>query len=179
MKCYILTGTPGAGKTSLICNLAKQGFRVVHEAATDVIAQLQAKGIAEPWRDESFIDYVCNEQIRRESEVNTCNEGIVFFDRSPFCTLALCHFLGFEISQALAIEIERLKAHNIYQKDVFFIENLGFCEPTSARQITYEDTLKFEKLHEDVYKSTGHNLIKIEPGTIEQRTMRILKNLHI
>ena len=38
MKRYILTGTPGSGKTSLLHELKSQGYSVVEEAATDVIA---------------------------------------------------------------------------------------------------------------------------------------------
>ena len=34
MKRYILTGTPGAGKTSIIQALALRGYCVVEEAAT-------------------------------------------------------------------------------------------------------------------------------------------------
>ena len=37
MKRYILTGTPGSGKTTILHKLKSQGFRVVEEAATDII----------------------------------------------------------------------------------------------------------------------------------------------
>lgn len=54
MKRFILTGTPGAGKTVLLRQLEQDGFGVVEEAATDVIALQQAQGIAEPWTDPGF-----------------------------------------------------------------------------------------------------------------------------
>ena len=44
MKRYILTGTPGSGKTSIIHELKNQEYAVVEEAATDVIALEQANG---------------------------------------------------------------------------------------------------------------------------------------
>lgn len=43
-KRFILTGTPGSGKTSVIKELEKLGHAVIHEAATDVISIEQAKG---------------------------------------------------------------------------------------------------------------------------------------
>ena len=49
MKKYIVTGAPGAGETAIIQQLEIDGFSVVEEAATDVIAICQAKGVAEPW----------------------------------------------------------------------------------------------------------------------------------
>ncbi len=38
MRCFILTGTTGSGKTSIIRELEKFGHAVIHEAATDIIA---------------------------------------------------------------------------------------------------------------------------------------------
>ena len=49
MRRFILTGTPGAGKTAILRQLEIEGFSVVEEAATDVIALEQAKGVGEPW----------------------------------------------------------------------------------------------------------------------------------
>ena len=56
MRSFILTGAPGSGKTAIIRQLELDGFSVVEEAATDVIALEQARGVAEPWKQPSFID---------------------------------------------------------------------------------------------------------------------------
>ena len=56
MRRFIITGAPGAGKTAIIRQLELDGFGVVEEAATDVIAAAQAHGTVEPWRNPSFID---------------------------------------------------------------------------------------------------------------------------
>ena len=66
MRRFIITGAPGAGKTAVIRQLELDGFSVVEEAATDVIAAAQARGIAEPWTDPSFIDLITNLQRRRQ-----------------------------------------------------------------------------------------------------------------
>ena len=58
MKRFILTGAPGSGKTAIIRQLELDGFSVVEEAATDVIAAAQARGIAEPWKHSSFLDEI-------------------------------------------------------------------------------------------------------------------------
>lgn len=47
----MLTGAPGAGKTSLLAELAGRGQRTVPEAATDLIAEGQRRGVAEPERE--------------------------------------------------------------------------------------------------------------------------------
>ena len=58
VRRFIITGTPGAGKTAIIRQLELDGFSVVEEAATDVIAAAQAQGRVEPWTHPSFIDQV-------------------------------------------------------------------------------------------------------------------------
>jgi predicted ATPase len=131
MKRYILTGAPGSGKTAIIRQLELDGFAVVEEAATDVIALRQAQGIAEPWMDLSFIDSVTDLQKQRFRA--SCGMGdIQFHDRSIVCTAALAVYLGHPISDTLSRELERITTDAIFEKCVFFIRNLGFITPTEA-----------------------------------------------
>jgi predicted ATPase len=65
MKRYILTGAPGAGKTAILRHLELDGYGVVEEAATDIIALEQAHGVVEPWSHASFIDAIVNLQRAR------------------------------------------------------------------------------------------------------------------
>ena len=71
------------------------------------------------------------------------------------CTHALAAYLGRPVSRALTEEIERITAGEIYDRQVFFVRNLGFCEPTSARRISFEESLIFEKIHEQSYPMTA------------------------
>jgi ATPase subunit of ABC transporter with duplicated ATPase domains len=50
MDRYVLTGAPGAGKTSVLRVLHEQGFAVVEETATDVISREQRSGVARLWQ---------------------------------------------------------------------------------------------------------------------------------
>lgn len=174
MKRYILTGTPGAGKTSLIRMLETQGYFVVNEAATDVIALEQAIGNKELWLKASFIDKIVNLQKQRQVYADEAETNIQFFDRSPFCTYALCKYLGYKIPDSLTKEISRIKDKNIYETQVFFIRNLGFVENTEARQINFEEAKKFEQIHEQVYSDFGYELVNIDPAPIVDRVEQIL-----
>ncbi len=68
MKRFILTGTPGAGKTAVVRQLELDGFSVVEEAATDIIALEHARGVAEPWKYPSFIDSIVARRFERVHE---------------------------------------------------------------------------------------------------------------
>ena len=91
MPSYVLTGTPGAGKTVLLRALEWRGHRVVEEAATDVIA---LEGSA---RQLGAVDGPSlRRRIVRLQRMRQPVDG--FADRSPVCTLALCRYLGFSPS---------------------------------------------------------------------------------
>ena len=174
IKRYILTGTPGSGKTSIIEALAASGYSTIAEAATDVINQEQQLGKELPWESPAFIDSIIDLQRKRQIQANN---DLLFFDRSPICTYALSQYLGFAPSALLDEEIERIKANHIYETKVFFIDNLGFIENTDARMISFEESLKFEKIHLDVYQRFGYDLVRIQKGDIQARTQKIIREI--
>jgi len=169
MRRFIITGAPGAGKTAIIRQLELDGFSVVEEAATDVIAAAQAQGEVQPWRHSSFIDVIAKLQKDRQIRAAYQPDEVQFHDRCAVCTAALAVYLGHPYTPALAGELERVKKEAIYQRRVFFIRNLGFITPTEARQISFEDTVRFEKVHEQTYRGFGFELVSVEPGSVAER----------
>lgn len=180
-KRFILTGTPGSGKTSVIKELEKLGHAVIHEAATDVISIEQAKGLERPWEEPDFVDQITHMQKKRQMDGTG---DLQFYDRSPFCTYALgkylAHWKGIEFtpSPVLLDEIDRCLKNGVYQNRIFFFENLGFIEHTSARKISYEDALIFEQIHLDVYKEFGFDIMMVPKAlTVQGRCEFILERV--
>ena len=136
MKRYVVTGAPGSGKTAVVRQLEVDGFGVVEEAATDVIALWQARGIAEPWTSPEFIDAIVNLQQTRERRAASATDLVQFHDRSVVCTAALADYLGFPRSPNLIRELGRVRAENVFQRQVLFLKNLG-----SSHQQTREGSL--------------------------------------
>jgi predicted ATPase len=81
-------------------------------------------------------------------------------DRSPACTVALARQLK---HREPAIDMSP------FEKTVFFVRNLGRIENTEARRISFADALVFEKIHEDVYRARGFDLVEIAPAPVEAR----------
>jgi predicted ATPase len=162
---YILTGTPGAGKTAILRQLEVDGHAVVEEAATDVIALHHALGSPEPWRSPAFIDQILTLQRRRQRVAG----GTTFFDRSPVCTLALSRYAELTPPPALLDEIDRLRTGQVYERTVFFVRNLGSVQPTAARRISFADALRFEQIHETTDRELGFTLVEVPAGPLPAR----------
>jgi len=173
MRRFVITGAPGAGKTAILSHLELDGFGVVEEAATDIIAVAHARGTSEPWRDPAFIDAVARLQRERQIRGAYLPDEIQFHDRSIVCTAALAAYLGHSLSPFLTSELERIRRECVYQPQVFFIQNLGHITLTAARRITFEESLEFEKVHEDTYRNLGFELLYIAPGEVTERVRSI------
>src|ERR1051326_3244183 len=84
MRRFIITGAPGAGKTAIIRQLELDGFGVVEEAATGIIAAAQAQGNVQPWTHPRLLtqSLACKGTVRCERLINLM--------RSSFTTVVLC-----------------------------------------------------------------------------------------
>lgn len=145
------------------------GYTTVPEAATSVIACAQSRGTAEPWTEASFIDEIVALQRARQE---AASGEVQVYDRSPVCTYALAVYLGFPVSRSLASELDRVGS--LYEREVFFVRNLGFVEPSAARRISFAESLVFERIHEESYRAFGYTLIDIPAASIADRTSQIL-----
>jgi predicted ATPase len=169
---FILTGTPGAGKTSIVQCLGEQGYPTVTEAATAVIVEEQARGRARPWSDESFIDAVVVAQRRAREAVLT--PGVQFHDRSPICTQALATWLGFPVSSALSAELVTIARERVFERRVFLVRHLAVFEQTAARRISPAEALEFERLHEETYAAFGYELVDVPAAPLADRVARVM-----
>ena len=177
MPRYILTGTSGAGKTAILRQLELNGHVVVEEAATDVIALENALGHAEPWREPAFLEKIVTLQRGRQARTHAAEGATIFCDRSPVCTLTLSHYLGFTPSRLLADEVARAVAEGVYELTVFFVRHQGFIRATSARRISFEDSLVFERLHEQIYRDLGFRLTEVPAGPLTGRVALVQQTI--
>jgi hypothetical protein len=89
------------------------------------------------------------------------------------CTLALARWMGCPVTAELREAVAQVTDGGLFDRRVFFVRPLGFCEPTPARRISYEDSLAFERVHEAEYLRLGFELVDIPPGPVDQRAALI------
>ncbi|WP_434290434.1 AAA family ATPase [Celeribacter sp. SCSIO 80788] len=79
---FVVTGGPGAGKTSLITELARRGFHTVPESGRAIIREEIARGgDALPWADRmAYAERMLERDLSAYSAAHTLS-GPVIFDR--------------------------------------------------------------------------------------------------
>ena len=170
LKRYILTGTPGGGKTALAHTLRQRGYCVVEEAATDVITAQQAQGVEQPWQRPGFLEAITRLQRQWQTASMSVKIATQIYDRSPLCTLALARYLHRPVPPLLIRDVARVINEQLYERNVFLVHPLGFITATVARRISYQDSLVFYRVHEAVYREYGYELVDVPPATLTERT---------
>jgi predicted ATPase len=177
MLRYIVTGAPGAGKTTVLGALRGRGYATVDEAATDVVADFHVRGVQEPWREPEFLDAIV--ALQRERQLATAGVVVQLYDRSPICTVALARYGGHPVTPALAREVDRILAGRTYERRVFFVRLLGFITPTAARRISLVDAIRFEEIHWATYERHGFELVEVPVASVAERVQQIEECLRL
>jgi predicted ATPase len=175
LRRFILTGAPGAGKTTVARLLAEAGHTVIGETATEVIEAAQATGDDLPWRRPEFCEEIAAAQRDRQLAANALPGPIQYFDRSPVCTLALARYTGQPVGPVLAAELDRIKAEAVYEPRVLMFDLLGFITRTKARHVTLEEAQDFEQYHLDAYTEHGFTIERIRAAVPEDRASLITR----
>jgi predicted ATPase len=173
MKRFILTGAPGAGKTSILRALAAGGYAIVPEAATDVVTARLALEDAEHWADPVFIEEIAALQRQRRQAPVHPGAAVQVHDRSALCTLALARYLGHPAPPVLEQEVAWATAGGSFDRRVFFVRLLGFIEATAVRRISYAESQAFEQIHQEAYLRLGFDLVDVPAGTVAERAAAI------
>ena len=164
------------GKTSIIQGLQKRGYAVVYEAAADVIAQAQAAGNPEPWKEVDFDLRISDCIYQRQLDSLNNSASLVFFDRGPVDPLSYACYYDYSIHPTILSRVEEILEKPFYEATVFLIAPL-IEELYENSVIRYENRETSERLGEYLaraYASLGFSVVKVPFGSIEERVQWIL-----
>lgn len=169
---FVLTGGPGAGKTTLINYLADLGYRCMPEAGRAVIRQqLGCGGAALPWSDKTAYARLMYERDMAAYQRACDMNGPVFFDRGIVDTIAYLQLEQLPVPESLQTAASRCRYHTtafimppwrqIYRSDQERLQDL------STAIATYHAMIK-------TYSQYGYALVHVPRLPVAQRAAFIL-----
>jgi predicted ATPase len=168
---YVITGAPCSGKTAVIRELEKRGFRVVHEVARAYIAEELKKGrkLEEIKADVlSFERHILDRKIKIEASLP--KDAVIFLDRAVPDSIAYFTLEGLNSTQPLE------KSKTVRYKKVFRLERLVF-EKDLVRAEDESIATQLDRLIEDSYRMLGYDMVHVPVLSIKDRTEFILQRL--
>lgn len=175
----VLTGGPGVGKTTLLNELQKQGYRTVPEDARRIIKeQLESNGDGLPWKNRQYYAILMlaasTDSFLHELKESATDPGYVFFDRGIPDTLAYIEMENLIVEESLLAEA---KVHR-YHKKIFILPPWQeIYETDNERKQTWEEAQATFNHMKSVYERLGYEVVEIPKTTVEQRYQFILEAL--
>ena len=172
---YVLTGGPSAGKSTLIAELEKRGYKTIPEAARTVIEREVAVGrdFRSLRRDASAFQKEVL-RLKIEWERAASKDETLFLDRGIPDSIAYYRVEGVAEDAELSEACARSKYRRVFLLD--FISEENFTED-GARSETWEEAQKIDRELERAYRELGHDLLRVPVMPVSERVTFILENL--
>lgn len=168
---YVITGAPCSGKTSVISQIERLGYKVIHEAARAYINDELNKGrsLYQIKADMySFERNILHRKIEIESALT--DKAIIFLDRAIPDSIAYFRFAGLNPQ-----EPEKMSTVIRYRK-VFLFDRLQIRHD-EARNEDEEGSILIDNLIEEAYKMFGYEILRVPVLPVNRRIDFILGNM--
>ena len=167
----MITGAPSSGKTTLVKELEKLGYRVVHEVARAIIEmEMEKDRTLEEIRSdkESFENLVLDTKIAIEAKLP--KDEVILFDRAVPDSIAYFEIAGVDTQEAVA-----KSPRNRYKK-IFLLDRLPFHRD-HARIEDQETAARLDRGLEASYRGLGYDVIRIGVMPVKDRLSLIVQEI--
>jgi predicted ATPase len=174
---FVISGGPGSGKTTILCELAKFGFRHAPEVARQIIQeQVQAGGTALPWADRNAYTRLMLQRSIESFREHTPAARPIFADRGIPDTLCYARLIGLRETGLIEKACHRYR----YAPPVLLAPPWREIYLTDSER--KQDFAEAERTHNEmaaVYLECGYQLIELPKVTPSARAQFILEHLRL
>lgn len=172
---FVVTGGPGAGKTSLIAELARRSFHTIPESGRAIIREeMQSGGDALPWADRiAYAERMLERDLRAHSAAKALS-GPVIFDRGIPDILGYLTLCGLPVPPHVTTAAKAAR----YNCRVFLAPYWDeiFAQDSERRQSRAEAEATCEAMYE-AYSALEYEITELPRTDIESRADFVLKQL--
>lgn len=168
----VITGAPSSGKTTVLLELERMGYKTYEEWARVYIDSEMQKGktLKEIRADElEFQKKILQLKIDFEKTLNP--SSVIFLDRGIPDSIAYMKLCGYGRDPIL-----KKASKNCSYKKVFLMELIKY-ESDYARTESEEEARILDKLLEDAYKELGMEVIRVPKMSVNERIEFILSKI--
>ena len=168
---YVVTGAPSSGKTALVQELEKLGYRVIHEVARGYIEREMEQGrtLEEIRADKrSFEKWILHAKIAIEAELP--KNHLIIFDRAIPDSIAYFDVAGLDAKEAIE------KSPRNRYKGVFLLDRLPY-EVDHVRVEDDEVAVRLDRSLEQSYRMLGYEVTRIGVMHIGKRVKVIVDQI--
>ena len=176
-RFYVITGGPGAGKTSLIEALRSRGYDSTVEAGRAVIQdQVAIDGRALPWRDPLHFAELMLSMDMQSYRLAEQSVGPVFFDRGIPDVLGYLRLMQIPVPE-----------HMQNAARVFPYNHVVFIAPPwreifqqdQERKQDFDEAIRTYDVLVETYKSHNYELVEFPRTPIQDRVRFVLRKVGI
>ena len=169
----VLTGGPGAGKTTLIKALGKAGYARMPEAGRGVIRhQMEIGGTALPWHDPLlFAELMLSWDMRSYHAART-RAGPVFFDRGVPDNVGYLRLVGIAAPEHMERAAQELR----YSRTVFVAPPWReIFENDRERRQDFDEAVRTYEVGSETYTDYGYELIELPYVSASERVSFVIE----
>ena len=174
---FVLSGGPGSGKTTVLRELERAGFRYAPEVARQIIQeQVQSGGTALPWADREAYTHLMLQRSIKSFMEHFPTSIATFSDRGIPDTLGYARCIGLHETDFIESAVDRYR----YAPLVFLAPPWKeiYVTDTERKQNFAEAQRTFEQMAE-VYRQCGYQVLELPKLTPQGRSRFILERLHL
>jgi len=173
MPHVVITGGPGAGKTSLLTALADLGYKTVQESARAVIAERLAAGKTARPEPQDFALEILRRDIDKFTAIANSAEW-VFFDRGVIEAIKG----AIEVGALLESEVNTMVGSFPFHPLVFILPPWQAIYVTDTeRDHTFDHSVKVHKKLVHWYSSCGYQLHEVPYLPVSARASHVLDTI--
>lgn len=156
---FIITGGPGAGKTTVLTELQGRGFHCVPEVAREIIQEQVRNGdSALPWKDHALFAQLMLERSIESYHAHSSANRPTFFDRGIPDSLAYARLIDLPDKKTL----QKACHHYRYAKQVFVAPPWEEIYTTDReRKQDFDEARRTWEQIVQVYQECGYEIIEL------------------